>query len=328
MNQTNNSTWKETVSSPWDAYYEKMGEISSENQSVTIGFSACQFALLCFIVWREYSTTTETRSFKKHVFNQVNILIFCLITSNMCFSIFNRLCFDLSINGYAEAITYGTFNTFFYTFFQFLLMYYLWVRNFFIVKTVAKWSLPFLRTIVVIYVLIQASLFIMYFLEPFVSLDVSNAVWTVIPSVTIASEIVLCSVDTFTVVIFIIFLRRAKTENILQRVDLIKYSMVAQYGIASFFCVQILLASNVGVTEVFAPDTPIISIEVYSALYYVELFTPLLYIFIQLLMKWSIHSTRQKIRSGSKFTSSKPESRKQKDPSTLRQSQTKSSVPA
>ncbi|KAI8609824.1 hypothetical protein BC830DRAFT_800692 [Chytriomyces sp. MP71] len=114
---------------------------------------------------------------------------------------------------------------------------------------------------------------------------------TVVSGLSYACEAVAFCLESLIVLNYILYLRRARAEN--SRLHTDRLAIVARYGVASFCCFQLYLIASIGFCFVNAPAVPIVSPTLYTALYCAQQFLPLLYIQIQLGMKWSISSARE-----------------------------------
>ncbi|KAI8616984.1 hypothetical protein BC830DRAFT_1167383 [Chytriomyces sp. MP71] len=291
MNQTINGASNATAANIWDPFNEALATVNQQSVWIAVGMSTVALALLIGVVGRKFTCEAESASLKKTVFNQINVLIFSLIVSNLLFEIFNALLGNLfadQSSDFALSIAYSTIANLFYFIFQFLLIYYSWVRNFPIIKNGAPWSLPYLRVAIVVYTILQATLFTIYVLSWVVSAEQLDALYAVLPNITLAAEIILCTFDVFILINFILFLHNSSRQNMTLAADQLKFTIIARFGIATFVVVQLMLASTVGANEAFAPSIPIMSVTTYTVLYNFQMYTPLVFIFLQVAMKWSL----------------------------------------
>ncbi|KAI8619105.1 hypothetical protein BC830DRAFT_1078759 [Chytriomyces sp. MP71] len=315
MNSTNsvNETWND----PWGPYWDAMTVITIQSGWVTLPVSFVQLFLLIYIVWREYlganaavsctnastagapTTGAETSASRRLCFLPLNLLIFALIAFN-CTGSFTGLIINGGLpasdicNICDNATPYFVLSDLCIACYQFLTVYYTWIRNFPVAETTARWSLPYLRALVVLYGLLQVSQFSLWLPQVQMSFALDSAA---IAGVTTASDVVVFLFDAAILVSFVAYLRRSRKsgEGLSSVQD--RMAVVARFGVASFVVYQIYLCSYIVFSAIFAPVEPGVSVGVFSVVYGVQQYVPLVYIFLQLGMKWLVHVARERGRS-------------------------------
>ncbi|KAI8619119.1 hypothetical protein BC830DRAFT_1078769 [Chytriomyces sp. MP71] len=210
MNQTN------TISDPWAPYWVEIN-IGGENLFwVTVVMSLFQFTIMGYLLRREYMykiATSDSRivTWKAVFFNPVNLRIYSLTFVNLISAIFG----------------------------QFLVLEFSWVRAYPIVQKSHKSSAQLLRLALIVYGLLQLAQIAIAF--PSNLAPPSSPLYENFTALTadfsLASQIVAFGFEFFLLALFVRYLRAGRQEETLMDTD--RLSVVARYGIASFWTIQI-----------------------------------------------------------------------------------------
>ncbi|KAI8615547.1 hypothetical protein BC830DRAFT_1186291 [Chytriomyces sp. MP71] len=288
MNQTTNSS----LPSPWDPYIEQYILATIQGGWITLGCSILQIGLLLVTVTKEHQCTIDQKSFLTRFFSTINFLILFLILSN-CISVL----FLMPMSPALEMACMVAGNFFGYSF-QFLVVYYTWFRSYAVLSAIAEWSVVYLRPLVVLYSLLQIILFCLVIVDTFFDPEIY---YTVVPYVQTTSQVLVFLFEVIVLIVFVQYLRTWKHEGFgtLKTQNSKKLIIISRAGIASFWTYQVYLATSIGFNYVNSPSLPIVSVPVLILFWDVQQYAPLVYIFIQLGMKWAIISEREKVVQGS-----------------------------
>ncbi|KAI8613338.1 hypothetical protein BC830DRAFT_1132709 [Chytriomyces sp. MP71] len=271
-----NSTTNLNSTLVWDPYNIALNDSTIVSNWVILSVSTLQFALFGVLIWKDLG----------HIFSPVNCLILTLTLCNVLSAISNVL---QSLPS-ADATVYLAGNILFYVsydLFEALVVYYTWQRGFPVVSLTIPLAVPYLRFAVLLCALLQAT-FTAFEIASFFPLSpailsLCNAATAYLP---IAFEIVAFVFDCFILVIFVRFLREKQAHE--AAADAVRLAIIARFGIVSFVCFQLTMGASIGMNVTFLQEFPAISVAEFVAIYSFGLYTPMLYIFLQLGMKWAL----------------------------------------
>ncbi|KAI8609459.1 hypothetical protein BC830DRAFT_1150366 [Chytriomyces sp. MP71] len=281
MNQTN-----ETLSNPWVIYADALNTVTVQACWNTFGISVFLFACLALICWREWQCAENRQTAKSRVYSQINLLVVTMLITNHLYLLFNVLSY--SATNFTSAVVYNCLGNFSIFLFLVLSMYYAWIRNFTILKIVAKRSLPYFRGSIVLFTLLQLIQFFTLVTAWFITFPETETM--ILTYASSMGEIILLLFDAAGLIAFITFLHNDDTTS---NNDKDRLGLVSWYGIASFVVFQVYLAASVASTYVTGGDVPPFSLEGYIAVNEVASYAPLVYAAVQVMMKGHIHWARE-----------------------------------
>ncbi|KAI8615488.1 hypothetical protein BC830DRAFT_1168580 [Chytriomyces sp. MP71] len=147
-----------------------------------------------------------------------------------------------------------------YYLFPFLVIYYTYCRAFPIIKSVANWSLFIFRGVIVVFgLLVLAQLTVAWLLDivsesselaptAIIAYNLSNSIGTVI------GEVLMTAFEVSSLALFIAYLRQSRRDGF--TVNTARLTIVARFGIASFWCFQSYLASSIIINYILLAPEP------------------------------------------------------------------------
>ncbi|KAI8613689.1 hypothetical protein BC830DRAFT_454715 [Chytriomyces sp. MP71] len=289
MDETSNLT--RTLADPWATFDDYYYYTCIQGGLVTIAITVVEVGLLYFILWKEKSCAPAS-SPQRRALSPVNSLLFLLITLNCSTAFFYMLQGFVQFQFENNPNINSIIGICFFLCFQILTVFYTWNMNIPIIKITARWSVPHLRFLMSSYFLLQIALLIVNILTELpVSDNLIQSAYNLIPIVTFISQFVVFAFHAFILAQFVTYLRKARLEGGILETE--RLSIIARFGIASFGCMQAFLASYTAFAYADTPDIPIMPVWLFVVLYNLQQYLPLVYISIQLLMKWRIHLARE-----------------------------------
>ncbi|KAI9339983.1 hypothetical protein BDR26DRAFT_861920 [Obelidium mucronatum] len=280
---------------PWQAYVDAQYVFYLEDGWITVVASVVQLFLLLSLILNEgrnfasSGLTSKTTSLRKTIFKPINIILLSMVLCNLGSAIGNLIWVqfgrDDSYNLLTQIVSVVTVTL--GGLFQLLVMVNTWHRGRHVVNVVFPRSACLLRMILPFYAILQIIQIIatgIYMITG--DLKIQSLVGTIIYAVSIAAAASMLLFDIFFIAVFSIYLNRIKLEGL--NLDTKRLAVVSQYGIASVVCVQITLAANIVINQIWLETAPQLDMNLWYALYHVLDLTPLAYISLQFAMKLAL----------------------------------------
>ncbi|KAI8613304.1 hypothetical protein BC830DRAFT_487947 [Chytriomyces sp. MP71] len=289
MTDANNTQSNETLTSLWSSYIEAEYIYAVQAGWVTCALTVVQLGIWCFMAVQESIEEKYKRrvSVISTAFRPINLLLLLLILSNY----FPLLCFQMQAQGndsIVEDIAWNIVGNIFSTLFNTAAILITWTRGCAIADIAAKWSIPCCRAVIFLFLLLQVVCCVLntYLAVNDVTTTPLEVLYQALFYLNFASDILFSTLDLFLAIVFIRYLRNAIHEK-LETTDG-RMSILARYGIASFCCFQLVMISTVAFSYANAPEIPPVTLEVFLALFNLQLYAPLPYILAVLAMKWAL----------------------------------------
>ncbi|KAI8615254.1 hypothetical protein BC830DRAFT_1168744 [Chytriomyces sp. MP71] len=283
------------VDNPWTDYFLALNSAAFSGLWVASVCSGLQLLLLGIVVFRERNATSTRKSIA------LDLLLVSLILSNIANNVL--VVAEIQANDYITYAVCVVLSNVTADLFQFLIMYWTWYRGFLIVEIVYPASIMYLRAVVILFGLLQATFAVLSVLSisPFrYNLQIYATILELVPIIAAIADVIVAVFDLFILGIFVAFLRKQKADKEVETTKLRMY-IIARFGIVSFVVFQLILLLGVAFSYLFDPAMPEPIASVTICLIINDLgqyYLPLLYIFIQIGMKWAIVRAREKHSTG------------------------------
>ncbi|KAI8620413.1 hypothetical protein BC830DRAFT_544202 [Chytriomyces sp. MP71] len=288
------------ITHPMAVYYASINDAMYQCSWASLCCMIGQLILLSLIAWREMKCDHDH---KLKCLSPINIqiaLISITYTLYINLSVVNNLFSQVPI-----PIRIGLYITsdLSYYLFQFLVIYYTHCRAFPIIKSSAKWSLPIFRGIVFTFGILVLFRLIVSWVFDMVSFssnfgDILVQVYNFSTSVgMLVSEVLTSAFEVGSLILFVAYLRKSRAEGV--AIQTHRLTIVARFGIASFWCFQAYLIISVAIDFILLAPNPVVSLTFFESILYAQQNLPLLYVFLQIWMKWSVHVAREAFKSKS-----------------------------
>ncbi|ORY50252.1 hypothetical protein BCR33DRAFT_846792 [Rhizoclosmatium globosum] len=275
MNSTNSTLF------PTDSYYDGYLTVGAQDFWITIVASALQLTILGYLMY----TKTKNPQTRRKVYSATNTLLLLMIFINCMTIAFNALYVgattESSMLAYLSLSYVGTLSS------QCLIIIYSWKRGRPVFHAMIPSIEPYLPAFFVLFGLLQANQFawtVMQFCASAFSFteEWTNVVDGVTNALSVTVNVVMLLFDALVTIVYILYLRAMKSDL----PDVAKLKVISRYGIASCFCMEVWLIGIVLFNYWFV--TPTVSIFWFLVSLRIYDFGPIIYVFLQLAMKWSL----------------------------------------
>ncbi|KAI8610890.1 hypothetical protein BC830DRAFT_1143745 [Chytriomyces sp. MP71] len=285
------SQTSETID-PWSTYWTAIVVATTNLFWITIATTITQFVLMVLVAWHEYQARFKT------ALSPINLRILGLALFNLISYIFQTIGVNTTDpTVYSTTMAVGNACSYLLSF---LIIEYGWIRGFNIVQQCFKNSIPYLRFMLIFYGVLQLTQGVLYAWISFTNQSTPEYanLTTIEAYLSLGAQVIAFAFDFFLLGVFIVYLRRGREDATL--IDTERLSVVARYGILSFWVNQVCLVATVALYFVFGMVEPPISITAVIIIYYIENCAPIVYVFLQIAMKWSIHVAREAAMSNNR----------------------------
>ncbi|ORY50229.1 hypothetical protein BCR33DRAFT_524644 [Rhizoclosmatium globosum] len=266
----------------WQVYYETSAIIARQDLWIITLLSAVQLVILGSLLWTDAKT-------KKPISTAVNILIASMIICYALTAIFFQLFLAVENNPLRQAL-FITATSLTNTGLECSVTYYVWKRGLPVIQATAPRLQPWFIAYLVLFGLVEVSKVVAVIFETlseYLSVnmgsherlrDVINGIVTVLSFSTIVF-------DGFVAVMYVKYLRTASNANLH---ELEKLEILSQFGIASCVVLEIWMVSNILYNFWTSCEVPPVGLSVYTTCLRVFSLSPLVYLFLQLGMKYAL----------------------------------------
>ncbi|ORY50210.1 hypothetical protein BCR33DRAFT_780989 [Rhizoclosmatium globosum] len=252
--------------------------------TTTIPTSILLIIALIALVFRGYAFSKVGNANFKKAFNLINILLMSMILTNCLSAIFiSAHSDDKNIRETFDIIASLTADLF-----QFLIVIYAWQRVLPVIQTMLPKRQRFLTLFLQLFTLIQVSQFIVDVIHINAAYAESGTevLNSVANALSIAINICILGFDLFATAIYVWYIQCVKTEVL----DFQRMLVLSRYGVVSSLCLMVWQSATVSYNYLFMDPTQLKSDHknLFQALLLISNLTPIVYLSIQLAMKWEL----------------------------------------
>ncbi|ORY50219.1 hypothetical protein BCR33DRAFT_780997 [Rhizoclosmatium globosum] len=254
---------------------------------ITVASSTVLLASFLTIVWKDTSQFT-----KRYIFTGFNVLYVSMIFSNLLSVLFQYLHYQNT--DLTPIVVYNCLCYFFSSIFQFLLVMYTCNRGIPVIKAVVPIVEKYLIIFLVLFGLLLISQYLFLVLsETTVHLVSDEQSLAIITNQNIAIDVLMGSFDFFVACIYFSYLYKNRNTGM----NMKRLVILSRFGIASFIVLEFWLTSIVLGAQWSNEPEKQVSLLAFSVNLHISDLGPIMYLFVQLVMKWELYRDDQSGKS-------------------------------
>ncbi|ORY20964.1 hypothetical protein BCR33DRAFT_524455 [Rhizoclosmatium globosum] len=274
-------------------YETEYGIATSIDLWLTVIMSTILFSSFSFIVWNDRKQSTNPS--KRSILTGFNILFVAMLVCNLLSVTFQYI-YNLSTD-MTLVVIFNCLSFLFGSIFQFLIVLYTLNRGIPVIKATFPAAEKYLMIILILFGLLLTSQFVFSVLvttSVYLSILFENfpILLSIIKKQNIAIDVLLGSFDLFVVCIYSIYLYKNRSTH----VDMKRLIILSRFGIASFVVLEFWLTFIVLNSYWLNASQKQISRLAYSINLHICDLGPMLYLFLQLVLKWELYREDQRRR--------------------------------
>ncbi|ORY33906.1 hypothetical protein BCR33DRAFT_723113 [Rhizoclosmatium globosum] len=270
----------------WDDYFSESLRLDEIDFCIVLIVSLVQLLVLGLLIKSERTVVRQKPSPK--ALTSVNVLILLMIVSNCFVSGFKFYTWK-SINDTFLLIVYSTVMNFSLSVHLFVLVCYTWIRGIPVIQQCFPWAYPMLKGCLILFGLIQFVAFLAS-VATNVSLVVSSlsAYWEALAQINLYLSFTIDAyIFVFDIVVILFYLRYLASISKEPAIhDIQRLKIISRYGIVSCLWLELWLSSYVAFNSFSSQTIPSVGISAYLAASGFFNLGILIYVSIQLAMKW------------------------------------------
>ncbi|KAJ3076613.1 hypothetical protein HDU99_001324, partial [Rhizoclosmatium hyalinum] len=252
--------------------------------TITVPTSILLIVVLIALVFRGYASSKAGNANFKQAFNLINILLMLMILTNCLSAIFTSVHSDDKNTRKTFAIIVSLVADSF----QCLIVIYAWQRGLPVIQTILPKRQRYLMLFLQMFTLIQVIQFIVnvVLINAAYAESVTEVLNRIANAISIAIDIYILGFDLFATAIYIWYIHIVKAATL----DFERMLVLSRYGVVSSLCLMVWQIATISYDYLFMDRTQLKSdhMSLLQGLLLVSNLTPIVYLSIQLGMKWEL----------------------------------------